>query len=193
MLEFSSTRIRPITGRHSLFPASYSHTSNSVPCGFAYPSSPGRKYGVSTFRVSDDCMGDLGPPYTPAALCPRGGIAPSPGRLLTFWFKPFSLIWLVHLDGVFGHSLSLTISPGTLALTRVEASRRAVASRLPPLPHTRDSVHCRRGYRTSMNAPCQHAPLGYPWGNTGSGQYLTGFSQTVIYKRDFVSRRQNDA
>ncbi len=46
-----ATRIRPITGRHSLFPASYSRTSNSVPCGFTCPNAPGRKYGVSTFRL----------------------------------------------------------------------------------------------------------------------------------------------
>ncbi len=29
-----ATRIRPITGRHSLLPASYSRISNSVPYGF---------------------------------------------------------------------------------------------------------------------------------------------------------------
>jgi hypothetical protein len=133
-------------------------------------------------------MGDLGPSYAPAALCPRKGIATSLDRLRTFWFKPTSLVWLVAIDGAFERSLPLTISPQTLALTRAEASRRAVASRLPPLPRMRDSVHCREGYRTSMNASCQHTPLGYPWGNTGSGQYLTGFSQTVIYKRDIVSR-----
>ena len=49
-----STRIRPITGRHSLLPASYSRTPNNVPYGFACSSVPERKYGVSTCRVSDD-------------------------------------------------------------------------------------------------------------------------------------------
>ena len=34
---FPSTRIRPITGRPSLFPASYTRTSNSVPGGFTCP------------------------------------------------------------------------------------------------------------------------------------------------------------
>jgi len=68
-----STRIRFITKRPSLLPASYSRTSNSVPYGFTCPDAPGRKYGVSTFRVSDDCVGDLGPFYTPAvALSPQG-------------------------------------------------------------------------------------------------------------------------
>ena len=51
---FPSTRICPITGRPSLLPASYSRTSNSVPCGFTCPIAPGRKYGVSPFRVSDN-------------------------------------------------------------------------------------------------------------------------------------------
>jgi hypothetical protein len=46
-----STRIRPITGRHLLLPASQTRTANSVPYGFACPDIPGRKYGVSTFRV----------------------------------------------------------------------------------------------------------------------------------------------
>jgi len=49
-----ATRIRPITGRHSLLPASYSRISDNVPYGFACPNVPGRKYGVSTFRVSDN-------------------------------------------------------------------------------------------------------------------------------------------
>jgi hypothetical protein len=141
-----STRIRPITGRHSLLPASYSRTSTSVPCGFACPNAPGRKYGVSTFHVSDDYVSDLGPFCTPAALCPRRGTVTSPDRLHTFWSKPVSLIWLAPLDGASERSLMLAISPGILALTQVEASRRAVASRLPPLPRARDSVHCREGF-----------------------------------------------
>ena len=70
---FPSTRIRPITGRHSLLPASYSRISNNVPYGFACPNALGRKYEVSTFRVSDNYVGDLGPFYTPAAmLSPQG-------------------------------------------------------------------------------------------------------------------------
>ena len=175
-----STRIRPITGRHSLLPASYSRTSTSVPCGFACPDALGRKYGVSTFHVSDNCVSDLGPFCTPAALCPRRGTVTSPDRLHTFWSKPLSLIWLAPLDGASERSLALTISPGILALTQVEASRRAVASRFPPLPLARDSATLSEGLRTGMDAPCKHAFLGYPWGNTGSGQYLTGFRQTVI-------------
>jgi hypothetical protein len=51
---FISTRIRPITGQHSLFPASYSRISINVPYGFACPDVSGRKYRVSTFRVSDN-------------------------------------------------------------------------------------------------------------------------------------------
>jgi hypothetical protein len=141
-----ATRIRPITGRHSLLPASYSRTSISVPYGFACSTVPERKYGVSTFRVSDNCVGDLGPFCTPAALYPRRGTVTSPDPLHTFWFKPVSLIWLAPLDGACERSLVLTISPGTLALTQVEASRRAVASRLPPLPLARDSVHCQEGF-----------------------------------------------
>ena len=91
-------------------------------------------------------VGDLGPFCTPAALCPRRGTVTSPDRLHTFWSKPVSLIWLAPLDGASERSLVLTISPGTLALTQVEASRRAVTSRLPPLPPKRDSVHCREGF-----------------------------------------------
>lgn len=49
-----ATRISPITGRHSLLPASYSRTPDNVPYGFACPNAPGREYGVSTFHVSDD-------------------------------------------------------------------------------------------------------------------------------------------
>ena len=49
-----STRIHLITRRHSLLPASYSRTSNSVPCGFTSSNESERKYGVSTFHVSDD-------------------------------------------------------------------------------------------------------------------------------------------
>jgi hypothetical protein len=66
-----STRLRPITGRHSLLPASYSRTSNNVPYGFACSDTLERKYGVSTFHVFDDYVDDLGPFCTPAALCPR--------------------------------------------------------------------------------------------------------------------------
>ena len=51
---FSSTRIHSITERPSLFPASYTRITDSVPCGFACPIAPGRKYGVSPFRVSDN-------------------------------------------------------------------------------------------------------------------------------------------
>jgi len=51
---FPSTRICPITGRPSLFPASYTRIPDSVPCGFACPIAPGRKSGVSPFRVSDN-------------------------------------------------------------------------------------------------------------------------------------------
>jgi hypothetical protein len=32
-------------------------------------------------------------------------------------------------------------------------------------------------------------PLRYPWEHMGFGQYLAGFIQTVIYKRDIVSRQ----
>ena len=92
-----ATRIRPITGRHSLLPASYFRTSNNVSCGFACSNAPGRKYGVSTFHVSDNCVGDLGPFCTPAALCPRRGTVTSPDRLRTFWFKPVSLFGLLLL------------------------------------------------------------------------------------------------
>jgi hypothetical protein len=42
---FSSTCIRPITGRHSLLAASHSRTANSVPYGFYCPSVPGQRYG----------------------------------------------------------------------------------------------------------------------------------------------------
>ena len=92
-----STRIRPITGRHSLLPASYSRTSNNVPYGFACSDTLERKYGVSTFHVSDNFMGDLGPFCTPAALCPRRDTVTSPDRLRTFWFKPVSLFGLLLL------------------------------------------------------------------------------------------------
>jgi len=92
-----ATRIRPITGRHSLLPASYSRISDSAPCGFTCPNVPGRKYGVSTFHVSDNCMDDLGPFCTPAALYPRRGTVTSPDRLRTFWFKPVSPFGLLLL------------------------------------------------------------------------------------------------
>ena len=110
------------------------------------PIQQGRKYGVSTFRASDDCVGDLGPFCTPAALCPRRGTVTSPDRLHTFLVQACQPLWLAPLDGASERSLMLAISPGILALTQVEASRKAVASRLPPLPLSRDSVHCREGF-----------------------------------------------
>ena len=100
---FSSTRIRPITGRPSLLPASYSRNSNSVPCGFACPNAPGRIYGVSTFHVPDDYVGDLGPSlhrqhFVPAGAQPR----PPTGRLpfgssLSASFGLFNLTALLNV------------------------------------------------------------------------------------------------
>ena len=85
---------------------------SNLPLGITgCPNAPGRKYGVSTFRVSDNYGGDVGPFCTPAALCPRRGTATSPDRLHTFWSKPLSLIWLAPLDGASERSLALTISP----------------------------------------------------------------------------------
>jgi hypothetical protein len=40
-----ATRIRSITERHSLLPASYSRISDSVPCGFACPNVKGGNTG----------------------------------------------------------------------------------------------------------------------------------------------------
>jgi len=37
MLPCGSTPIRPITGRHSLFPHSFTRTTNSIPCGLPAP------------------------------------------------------------------------------------------------------------------------------------------------------------
>jgi hypothetical protein len=51
---FPLTRIHPVTGRPSLFPASYTRIPDSTPCGFACPTVPGRKYGFSAFRVFDN-------------------------------------------------------------------------------------------------------------------------------------------
>ena len=73
MLEkFASTRIHLVTRWHSLFPASYSRTSISVPCGFTCRMLPAKIRG---FHVPHYCqlVDDLGLPSAPAAQHLRAG------------------------------------------------------------------------------------------------------------------------
>ena len=51
MLVETSTPIRAITARHSLFPASHTRIPIGVPCGSLCPN--GREYGLTMFRMSD--------------------------------------------------------------------------------------------------------------------------------------------
>ena len=64
------TRIRPITGRHSLLPTSQARTAIGVPCGTLSQPGGRERYGVSTFH-SEKYAG-LGACYRPGGYGPRG-------------------------------------------------------------------------------------------------------------------------
>ena len=100
-----------------------------------------------------------------------GSPSETPPWLLTFWSKPDSLFGLFMIYDVNGRSHTLTMSLGTLALTRLEAARRASTSRFRPLPKLGIQYIVRKAPHP-MKATWRHAPVGYPWRNTGSGQQV---------------------
>jgi hypothetical protein len=87
-----STRVRPITGRHSLFPSSSTRTALGRPCGS--PTPVGERYGLTVFRWKDRI--GLGSLCAPTAFLPMPGDGETPGpAALPFWPKPDSIFGLL--------------------------------------------------------------------------------------------------
>lgn len=126
-------------------------------------------------------VGDLGPSYTPAALCPRRGIHTSPDRLHTFWCKLNSLFSLFLFTARADIHLRWPYHPNPSPHPGRGFQEGSCLAAFTPPAYIAGFGTLFGGLRTSMDAPCKHASIGYPWGNTGSGQRLTGRSQTVIY------------
>ena len=94
MSDISSTPIRTITARHSLFPASHTRIPIGVPCGSLCPD--GREYGLTMFRMSDSWK-------VRCRLSPGGGCCPCSGTRpvqrpppRTFWFMPVSIFGMLQ-------------------------------------------------------------------------------------------------
>ena len=87
-----ATRIRPITGRHSLFPTPIP-ASPSVGLTASLPSFQKEQYGLTTFpKVDKDGLGALCPPV---ALGVHDRVALRPcARYGAFWLKPVSIFGL---------------------------------------------------------------------------------------------------
>ena len=116
MSDISSTPIRTITARHSLFPASHTRIPIGVPCGSLCPD--GREYGLTMFRMSDSwkvrCRLSPG-----GGCCPCSGTGPvqrPPPR--TFWFMPVSIFGMVQFTRFIIGSLAFTMLPKPSPLLR---------------------------------------------------------------------------
>jgi hypothetical protein len=126
-----STPIRPITGRPSLAPSSFTRTAIGSPCGSLSLTGTVRAYRVPRVYPSG-----VGPPYPPAAICPRQGMREPLCRPRTFWSKPVSTFGFMHVTTV--HSgvhirwpIPLDSSPGPHWCSQ---ARPCVTARAPIVP-----------------------------------------------------------
>ena len=101
-----SIRIRPIIGRHSLFPRSYTRIPYRLALRLAYLLE--ERYGLTTFHVSDN--NGLGLSYPPAVIM---SVQPHQHKELTdcipfgsslqprSWSEALNIIWLVLRNDVY--------------------------------------------------------------------------------------------
>jgi hypothetical protein len=115
-----STPIRPITGRHSLPPSSFTRrpVGNRLAAGLPR----GEGDGLTTFR--GHIINGLGSACSPVARQRRQGKgkAPALGHV-PFWFKPISIFGLLVLTTFTGSSPELAM-PSTLVPDRRDAGSR---------------------------------------------------------------------
>jgi len=101
MLPPGATSIRPITGRPSLAPASFTRCVVRLPCGFPSQNQRvGEHNGFTTFRVCNR-HGEVGDASPPVARHPRGVSSEHPSLATYLLVQACQPLWLVLYDGVY--------------------------------------------------------------------------------------------
>jgi hypothetical protein len=95
MSPFGSTPIRPITGRPSLAPASFTRWAVRSPCGFPSGAFAPESNGLPTFRVCNH-RGEEGDASSPVARHPRGVSSEHPSLATYLLVQACQPLWLVR-------------------------------------------------------------------------------------------------
>jgi hypothetical protein len=135
-----ATPIRPITGRPSLPPPSFTRRPVGSPCGWPTLAGGRRAYHVAS-QESSWIRPRLNAGGTSSA--PDEFAASGPGHV-PFWSKPISTFWLVFVYDAYGGS------PG-LAIPRAPSPRpprcwQSPPRLAPPRPPSRMRIHCPEGF-----------------------------------------------
>ena len=108
-LAIGSTPIRPITGRRSLPPSSFTRSPIDSPCGSSSLAGGLRAYHVALLKPRG-----LGPASTPVARRLRGRSSEPPNLAMHLLVQAYQHLWLVLCDDAYSGSPGLTVprTPG---------------------------------------------------------------------------------
>jgi hypothetical protein len=156
-----STPIRPVTGRHSLLPSSFTRRpiGNHLAAGLPQ----GEDDGLTTFhgRITDGA----GSASSPVAWTATAGDGRGPCTWpLTVWFKPISAFGLLDLTTFISSSPELAL-PSTLAPDRLGVSSRRIPSREVRPPQWGEVTLSQKLRTAGLLRP--HVLVGYRWSHTG--------------------------
>src|SRR5262245_57029271 len=133
-----STPIRPITGRHSLPPSSFTRS----PIGSSYDSLS-LAGGLRAYHVASLEPRGLGPASTPVARHPRRVSSEHPDLATYLLVQAYQHLWPVLCDDACSGSLGLTLprTPGPQPPWCWQSQRRLTL----PLPPLRVRIRCAEG------------------------------------------------
>jgi hypothetical protein len=156
-----STPIRPVTGRYSLLPSSFTRRPIGDHLAAGLPRGEDDGLTTSHGRIADGA----GSASSPVARTATAGDGRGPCTWpRTVWFKPISAFGLLDLTTFISSSPELAL-PSTLAPDRLGVSSRRIPSREDRPPH-RGEVTLSQELRTAgLLRP--HVLVGYRWSHTG--------------------------